>query len=171
MRHHAHHHVGDGRAAGHVDDRLVDQLGNRRGAGRIGLGGLHAAVGGATAPGHNGGRVGRYRLQNRLGRLAADHAVDAVVLGGHRALDQDDVLALVVLDGVVQALLSLEAGSCHQRLGVIKAEHVEQRIDHDGVRSADKRLAAAGALLKVHPDHGRFFFFLKGRNNLSGCGT
>ena len=39
-----HHHVGDRRAARHVDHRLVHQLVNRRGAGRIRLGGLHAAV-------------------------------------------------------------------------------------------------------------------------------
>ena len=83
-------------------------------------------------------------------------------LVGTAPFHQDNVLALVVLDGVVQALFRLEAGSGHQRLGIIQAEHVEQRIHHDGVRGADKRLTAAGALLKVHPDHGRLFLFLKG---------
>ena len=112
--HDGHHHVGDGRAAGDVDDRLVDELVNRRGAGWIGLGGLHAAVGGATAPGHDRGRILGDGLQNRFGGLAADHAVDAVILGGHRAFNQHDVLALVVRDGVVQAFFGLEAGGRHQ---------------------------------------------------------
>src|SRR5208283_1833613 len=44
VRHHGHHHVGDGRAAGHVDHGLVDQLGDGRSAGGIWLGRLHAAV-------------------------------------------------------------------------------------------------------------------------------
>ena len=149
---------------------LVHQLVDRRGAGRIGLGRLHAAVGGATAPGHNGCRILGDGLQDRLGGLAADHAVNAVVLGGHRAFHQHNVLALVVLDGVAEALLRLEAGGGHQGFGVVETEHVQQRVHHDGVRCADERLAAAGALLEVHPNHGRLFLLLEGRDNLGDAG-
>jgi hypothetical protein len=75
-------------------------------------------------------------------------------------------LPLLFLDGVAEALFGLEAGGGHQRLGVVQVEHVEQRIDHDGVRGANERLAATGALLEVHPDDGRLFLFLKGRDHL-----
>jgi hypothetical protein len=79
-------------------------------------------------------------------------------------------LPLLFCDGVGEALFRLEAGGGHQRLGVVERQHIEQRIDHDGVRGADERLAAAGALLKVHPHHGRFFFLLEGRNDLGHAG-
>ena len=57
VRHHRHHHVRNRRAARHIDHRLVHQLVNRCGAGRIRLGGLHAAVRSATAPCHDCRRI------------------------------------------------------------------------------------------------------------------
>src|ERR1035441_984022 len=44
VSHHSHHYVGNWRAAGHVDHRLVYQLVNRRGSGRIRLWRLHASI-------------------------------------------------------------------------------------------------------------------------------
>ena len=75
----------------------------------FGLGGLDAAVGGAAAPGDD--RLGaRGGLLHDVQRGApADAAVDAVVGRRHRALDQHQVLALVLLHRVVQGLLGLRA--------------------------------------------------------------
>ena len=70
----------------------------------------------------------------------------------------------------VRHLLGLEAGGRHQCLGVVQDQHVKQHVENDGVRSANERLAAAGALLEVQPDDGRFFFLFESRDNLGDAG-
>jgi hypothetical protein len=81
---HAGHHLGDRRAAGHLDDGLVgDDLVDGRGLRGVGLGGLHAAPAGAGTPGDDGLAVLGHALQlldEGLARLDAEHPV--LVQGG-----------------------------------------------------------------------------------------
>jgi hypothetical protein len=77
---------------------------------------------------------------------------------------------LPLLFWMVQALFGLESRGGHQRLGVVQRQNIEQSIHHYRVRRTDKRLTAAGTLLKVHPNHSRFFFLLECRRNLCDSG-
>ena len=86
---------------------------------------------------------------------AADHAVDPVVLGRDRALDHADVLAGVRLHRGLERVLGLAARGGHQRLVVVERDEVEDQLREVGVRRAQQRLGAAGALLEVQPDHRR----------------
>jgi hypothetical protein len=89
-------------------------------------------------------------------------AINAIVRSGYGTLNQDDILPLVILDRVVETLLGLESGGRHERLGVVQREHIEKDISHDGVRCAQERLTAAGALLEMHPYYGRLLLLLEG---------
>ena len=150
----ARHHFRDGRTAGNVDDRLArDQLVDRRRAGRIGLCALYATVRRAAAPCHDGLRAFSGLPQDVERGTAADAAVDAVGFRRHRPLDEHEVLALVAVHRGVQCRLGLVAGSGLQRLGVVERELVQDDVGDDRMRRPEERLAAAGALLEVEPDH------------------
>ena len=142
------------------------QLVHRRRAGRVRPGRLDAAVRSAAAPGDDGLRAGRRLLDDVERRPARDAAVDAAVLRRHRALDQHEVLALVLRHRVVQRLLGLLARGGLQRLGVVERDLVQHDVGDDGVRGADERLAAAGALLEVEPDDGQPRLGVEGLDHL-----
>ncbi|OIQ63998.1 hypothetical protein GALL_544550 [mine drainage metagenome] len=151
---HAGHHLGNGRAARHLDDRLVeDDLVNRRGAGRVGRGGLHAAVGGAGAPAND--RLGMFggHLELFDKGFAADNAIHAVFVQWRVAFDGEDVVALVFLDRIHQGSFGLMARGGHQSVVVVKADHRQDDILGQRMRRADEAFAAAGAFEAVDPDY------------------
>ncbi len=94
-----------------------------------------AAEGGAGADRDRGRRVAADLAGDLEGRPAADRAVGAVGPGRDRALDDGDVLALVVLDGLGEVLLGLVAGGRHDRLVVVDREHVEDDLGDRRARS------------------------------------
>ncbi len=128
------HHLANRRAARDIDDgRAGYHLVNRSGAGRIGVCSLDAAVGRATAPAHDGLRPGGRLGDDIEGRPAADTAVDSAVCQRHRPLDQHQVLAPVLLHGIVQRLFGLLARCRLQGLGVVERDLVEQDVGHQRV--------------------------------------
>ena len=85
-------------------------------------------------------------------RMTAAHAVDAVVLRAGSAFDGQDVLALVLLDCLLEMCLErLAAGSGKQMIVF------ERNLAQDDVRSirrtgTDEGLIAARAFVSVNPD-------------------
>ena len=153
---HARHHLGDRRAAGNLDDRLVgDHLVDRHRTRRVGLRGLYAAPRRAAAPRDDRLRVLRVLLQHVDERAAV---VDAVhpVLGERRiALDGEDVVALVLLHRLVRVRAELVARGRRQRHVVVERQHRQHDVLRERMRRADERLAAARALEALDPDHRR----------------
>ena len=113
----------------------------------------------------------RHFLGNALGRLAADAAINPVLRERHGTLDAEEVLALVLRDGVLQRLLGLVARGRHQSLRVIQRDLVEEDVGDDRVRAAQEGLAAAGALLKMKPDHRDALLRFEGLDHLVDAGA
>ena len=150
------HHLGDRRAARHVDDRLAgNHLVHRRRPGRIGLGGLDATVGSAGPPGNDRLGVGTGFLQHFDKGPAAVDAEHAVLVQGRIAFDGDDVVALVLLLDLFDDRLGLVAGRRHQRVVVVEGKHRQHDILGQRVRRADEGFGTAGAFQAVQPDHRR----------------
>ena len=153
---HARHHFGNRRAAGHEHDGLVrDDLRDRHGVRGIGLGGLHAAPGGAGAPADDGLGARSDVLDLPQEGLAAGNAVHAVVVERHVALNGKDVVALVLLDRVLEGGLGLMTGGGHDRVVVIERDHREHQVLGDRMVAADEGFGAAGAFKAVEPDDRR----------------
>ena len=146
--------IGVGRTAGDGDHRLGGQdLGHAGGAGRIGRRGRHAAPGRAGADGdHRRGTLGAF-LDQIQGGLAADLAVDAVVLDRDGALDHQDILAPVLLHGGFAGGLDLMAGGGEQGLVIIQRDDLQDQLLDGGMFRPKHGLGTAGALLEVQPDH------------------
>jgi len=155
MHHRGKEVVGVGRTAGDRHHRLAEHVADAGGAGRVRLGGGHAAPGGAGADGDDGGGIGRALLHHVDGLVAADLAVDAVVLDRDGALDHQDILALVGLHGGLARGFGLVAGGGHQGLVVIERNDVEDEFLQGRMLGAQQRFGAAGAFLEVQPDHRR----------------
>ena len=153
--------VGVRRAARDRDDRLALQhLRRARRAGRVRVGGRDPAPRRAGADRDDRPRLRGDGVRELEGRLPADLAVDAVVLHGDRALDDEDVLPLVRLHRVLEALLRLVPGGGQERLVVVERDEVEDQRRQRRVRRAQERLGAAGALLEVEPDDRRLQLLL-----------
>jgi hypothetical protein len=127
---------------------------DRRGAGRVRLGRLHAAPGGAGAPGDDRLGVGHGFLISTKGLPPID-AVHAVLVERRVALDGQDVVALVLLHDLFEDGLGLVAGGGHQRVVVVERDHRQHHVLGQRVRRADEGLGAAGAFQAVQPDHRR----------------
>ncbi|CAM2154325.1 hypothetical protein PT2222_300026 [Paraburkholderia tropica] len=153
---HGGHHFGNGRAARHLDDGLVENhVGDRRGARGIGLRRLHAAPRGARAPRDDGLGVGAHALELFDEGLAAGEAEHAVFVERRIAFHGDDVVALVLRADVFEDRLGLVAGGGHDRVVVVERDHGENRVLRERVRAADERFGAARAFEPVQPDHRR----------------
>jgi len=149
------HDLGDGRAAGHVDDGLVrDELVDGHGAGGIGMSGLDAAIGGAGAPGNDGFGVFGGFFEDVQKGIAADGAVYAAILGGSIAFNGKEIAAGVILNEFFANCFDLEAGGRLEGIIVVEGDHVEDDVLSDGVGGADKGFAATGALEAMEPDDG-----------------
>ncbi|MEZ5729321.1 MAG: hypothetical protein R3E48_15800 [Burkholderiaceae bacterium] len=154
VRDRAGHRLRQGRAAGDVDHRLVaDQLGDRDRAGGIGIRFGQAAEGCAGTDRHHGGRMlDRLGQHGQIG-LAGDHRVDATVGGGYRAVDDDDVLALVLRHRLAARGLGGVARDGLQRVVVVERDEIEDQVLEAGAERARQRFGAAGAFLERQPDH------------------
>ncbi|MPM14565.1 hypothetical protein SDC9_60929 [bioreactor metagenome] len=150
------HHLGDRRAARHLDDRLVgDDLVHRRRPRRVRCRRLHAAIGGAGAPADDrlGVLGGVFQLLDE--GLAADDAEHAVLVERRVALDREDVVALVFLDRVLKRRLGRRARRRHQRVVVIERDHRQHDVLCQRMGRADEAFRTAGAFEPMHPDDGR----------------
>ena len=150
------HHFGNRRATRHVDDRLAgNHLVHRRGARRVGLGGLDAAVGGTRPPADDRLGIGTGFLELFDEGTAPLDAEHAVFVERRIAFDGNDVVALVLLLDLIEDRLGLVAGSGHQGIVVIEREHREHNVLGQRVRRADEGFGAAGALQTMQPKHRR----------------
>jgi len=148
------HDFGNGRAAGHIDNRLVrDELVDGHGAGGIGMSGLDAAVGGAGAPGNDSLCVLSGLLEDVQKGVAADGAVDAAILGGSIAFNGKKIAAGMVLDELLADLFDLETRGRLEGVVVVEGDHVEDDVLGDRVGGADKGFAATRALETVEPNN------------------
>ena len=142
------------RAAAEVDDL------------RVGHDGLHALAFGGTVlhepaiPRAGADREGERGVAGHLaddvhGRAAADRAVRTVGAGRDRALDDGDVLPLLLAHGLAAQRLGLRAGGGHDQLVVVPGQRLEHELGHVGVRGAQDRLGVAPAVLELAPDEDR----------------
>ena len=115
--HRGRHHVADGRAAGHVDHRLVlDHLGDADSPGGIGPGRLHAAPVGAGPDRHDRCGALRRLLEDRLRGTAADRGIHPPIGEWHGAGHDEEVFPCVVLHGLLERSLGLVARRSHDRV-------------------------------------------------------
>ena len=156
------HHIGDHRrhdfrnrrAARHLDDGFVqNHLVHRRGAGGVGLGGLHAAPGGARTPGDQRLGVFGQALEFFYKRLTTGKAEHAVFVQRRVAFHRQNVVAFVLLLDFFQDGFCLMTGGRHDGVVVIQRDHRQNGVLGQRVRRADERFGATGALQPVQPDH------------------
>jgi hypothetical protein len=123
-----------------------------RGAGRVGLGRLHAAVGSATAPGDHRLGAGRrfFEISNEVRPPIMQYTPSASV-GTEPSMQS--TYSPLYFSIVSRALFCLMPGGGHQGFGVVKRQFIQQNIGYDGVGRADKTFTATGAFLKVQPNH------------------
>ncbi len=126
---------------------------HRRGAGGVGLGGLHAAPAGTGTPGDQRLGIGRYALEFFHKGFATGEAVHAVLIERRVAFHGYDVIAFVVLDQVVKNGLGLMPGSRHDGVVVIQRDQRQDGVLGQRVGRADEGLGTAGAFQAVQPDH------------------
>ena len=148
--------LGVARAAGHVDhDRvrdagvLLEEGGEALGPGRVGVGGLDAAVGGAGADGDGG-------LGLRVGLFGDVHGRPAV--DGHRPrhLGRDGALGhpveVAALHRLGEALLGLVPGRGHDGLVVVERDLLQDQGRHLRGAALQQVDRTAQTLLEVRPD-------------------
>ena len=155
LQNHGQQVVGIRRAAGKIDDWFSRNHGvNANRAGRIRIGGRNSAPG-STGPygDHSRGLRGDF-FDDLNGGLSTQLHVNAVVLGGNRTFDHENVFASIVLDGRAQSRFGLRARSGHQRLVIVERDYVENQMADVGSGGSQQGFRAAGAILKVQPDDG-----------------
>ena len=147
---------------GQVDDRGVDAivchvLLDAACSAGVGLCSAEAAVDGAGAGGDDGRGVLADIEKRAFARSAGGFAGDAqgiTVPPGHdSAFDNQDVLAGERFDGLLAGFLEGIASSRRKRLGVVERDVLENERRRIGIVGLGKRLGAAGAASKLHPDH------------------
>ena len=170
------------RTARQIDDRRAgNHVPDPHRPGGIGGGSRDVAESGAAADGDGRLGVAHHLLQGVDRALAADGTVDAAVFAGDGALDDADVLALVLLHRRLLGGFGLVAGRSHQRLVVFQGDQIEDDRGGGRLVGAQEGFRIAGAVLKFEPDHGDALV-LDGRGHLghqaqrqgqgrSGCGT
>ena len=171
------HHGGQkvvwvGWAARNGHHRLAQHVGHAGSAGGVAARRGHAAPGRTGADGDHGGGIGGALLDQINGLGATNLAVNAVVLDRNGPFDHQHILALVGFHGVFACGLGLVSGSGHQGFVVVERDHVQNQFFKRRVLSPQQGFRAAGALLKVQPDHrwafGRFDGFGHGRISAFG---
>jgi hypothetical protein len=71
-----------------------------------------------------------------------------------RAIDREQVLAIVLFDGAITRLFRRRARRGLQRVLIVERDRVEDQVLERGALGARDRLGAAGALLERQPDDG-----------------
>ena len=103
------------------------------GAGGVGVGRGPAAPGGAGAHSDDGCRIAGDLLDNIQRRAPADAAVDAIVLGGDGALDDEQVLSFAFVDGFFQQGFGLVTGGGHDGFVVVQGDGLQHDLGQCGV--------------------------------------
>ena len=85
--------------------------------------------------------------------LAADLAVDSVILSRRAAFGHEDVFAFVLLHDLLLVRFGLAARAHAQRLVIFERDEIKEQGLERGMLGAQQRLGAAGAFLTVQPDH------------------
>ena len=149
--------LGIGRAGGHVDQVLEPRhgVGDRERPRRIRACGRNPAERGAGAH-----RDGRHRTAADLAgnverRSAPDRAIAAVGIAGNRALDERNVLALVLAHRLLERAFRLAAGGRHQGLVIIERDGIENEVRDRRMTRTQEGFGITGAVLKFEPDQNR----------------
>ena len=166
MRQHAGDHGGDRRAAGHVENRLVvNQVGDRLGPGGVRIGHRQAAIGRAGADRDDSrGSFGDFFEHRQIGD-AGDCRVVAVLAGGDRAVDHQQVFAPVLFHRHLARMLGGIAGGSLQGVVIVERDVIEDQAFHGRCMAAGERFGAAGAFLEGQPDHRRSPGVFQGRGD------
>ncbi len=155
VREHARDDDRNRRATRYVDDRFVrDDLGDRDRAGRVGVGIRQSAERCTGSDSNDGEAVFRGTLEHVEIADAGNGRVGRVA-NRNRAVNDEDVLALVFLLRSLACRLGRVARRGLQRVMVVERYRIEnQRLDGRRVRAC-QRLGTSGAFLERKPDDRR----------------
>ena len=88
----------------------------------------------------------------RSSPLSGESEEVAIVFGWYRTFADENELARVGFDGIVQRLLRLIARGCHERFVVIERDDVEDEVGNIGSGGTEQGFRASRAVLEVQPD-------------------
>ena len=163
----ARHDLGDRRAARHSDKGLCsDQRADALGLRRVRRSGLDAARRRARAVGDDRLCPLRGVLQRVLERVSARHAGVGVLSDGNRALDGEDVLAMILFDRLLKVCLECLTLAGAEEMAVLERDLVQHEIRGERCARADERLITARALMPMQPDNDRQRLRLGGLDDL-----
>ena len=142
---------------------------NRRRPGRVRPRRLHAAPGCAGAPGDD--RLGVLSgFPQLLGiRFATDdagHAAGLVLVEARVALAGKNVIAFMLLDGLVDDRFGFVTGRGHDRVVIVERQHRQDDVLDQRMRGSNKGLRAAGAFEAMQPEHWDAGLVLHGARDL-----
>ena len=87
--------------------------------------------------------------------MPADCTVAAIGPRRDRAFNDQDVLTLVLLHGVMLGFFSLVTGRSHDHIRILDGEQVEDDFTGGRLVGAQESFRIAGAALVLNPDHRR----------------
>ena len=90
-----------------------------------------------------------------LKRMPARHAGVGLIAGCDRALDCENVLAVVFLDRLLEMRFERLSAACTEHMAVLERNAAQHEIGCERRTRADERLIAARALVAVQPDDDR----------------
>ena len=107
------------------------------------------------AVGDDGRRPPRHLLQRLHKGLAAGHAVDPVIRGGHGPFHGQNVLPPILLNRFLQMMFKRLPASRREKMIVLQGDIRQYQIRRQRCRRADERFIAPGTFVTVQPDHHR----------------
>ena len=147
--------------AGNVHDWFIgNEFPDTFGASGVRLGFGDAAKRRAVAGGDDRRRAFCRFLQQINRCASADSAIHAVVVGGNRTFDDEDVLAGVLFHRVLFGLLDLMTGGSGKCFVVLNCDGVQHEVNEGGGLRTRDGFTATGAVLEFEPDD---------RDALFGC--
>ena len=106
-------------------------------------------------------------MPQRMGeRMSARHAGILVLARGNRALDGEDILAVVLFDRCFKMFLERLAAARAENMTVLERNAVQHEIRCKRCTRSDERLVTARALMPVQPDDNRQRFRLGSLDDL-----
>src|SRR6266702_6095244 len=144
------------RAAGAVDDGSArHRIPDADSAGRIGHGGGNTAKGSAGSDSDCRRGAAADPPDDIQMRLAAGAAVDSVILHRNGALDDANIFAFVLGDGVFKRFLGLVTSGRHDGFMVVNRQDVKHDLTDGRIGGPQQRFRIAGAALEFDPDQRR----------------
>ena len=101
-----------------------------------------------------------------LERVSARHAGVGVLPDGNRALNGEDVLAMILFDRLLKVRLECLTLAGAEEMTVLERDLVQYEIRGERCTRADERLIAARALMPMQPDNDRQRLRLGGLDDL-----